>query len=123
MSRRNEIWRPWERHHTGSIRNTVDKGSTVTNSCETNIFSGFEEAEIMKFGELNKRKLVLHRGKGISDSFEGFEAFEVRKCCRINKHRINNLKRVTQREIDLPINNDQIILKTLKTIMGGPLFQ
>ena len=112
LSRKNEIWRPWEGQHTRFMRNAVEGSPTKSNRSETITFPGFEETEIKQCSKIDKSKLVvLHREKEDPGSFEGFETFDIKNCERINNHRINILTGATQREIDISLNNDQIISK------------
>ena len=64
LSRKNEIWRPWETKHP------VSKGKCSPekeeNNIEKNNFCGFEEVETLAVHEKNKRKLCILRKEDIS---------------------------------------------------------
>ena len=109
LSRRNEIWRPWEGQHTKYTKSALHENHTESSSTETNAFSGFEATEIQKFSEMNRNKLqVLEREKGDWVSFEGFKSLDIRDYESINTHRIQILKETVQKEMCIPLKEDLI---------------
>ena len=112
LSRKNVIWRPWEAKHTRFIGSPIEESPTDSVSNETQAFCGFEETDVKKFSEINKRKLAtLHRETGESGSFGGFGAPAVRYHEKINSHRINILKRAARKKAVSAVNSAQIISK------------
>ena len=97
LSRKNEIWRPWEAQcfrkvNVGSgfpaERNSVEAEDSVSGT-----FCGFSTGQIQEGAKVNCRRLqILHKVISDSDDFEGFEAVEIRKYKKVNDMKTDILK-------------------------------
>ena len=78
LSRKCEIWRPWEAQH---FKSKGKSGNKPTNMCSDNpsieaeTFCGFEDTEIQEASKDNQRRLkILCEG---NNTFQGFETHDV----------------------------------------------
>ena len=95
LSRRIEIWRPWEHHHLTRARNgDALKNPLLSKIAEMEDFCGFTREQILEASAKNHGRLcVLSRNTRDSGAFEGIDAMEIRNYKRINEEKIVLLKR------------------------------
>ena len=112
LSRKTEIWRPWEHHQLTRARNgDCLKNTSVSKVAETEDFCGFTREQISEASKKNQGRLhVLSKNTRDSGTFEGFDAMEIRKYERINEEKIVLLKR--DNTIFVPRVYDQVIPET-----------
>ena len=76
LSRKNEIWRPWEAQRSQvKARNISHQTDTslVSSNNDTEAFCGFEEREIQEISKENHRRLnIICKGLTDSYTFKGF---------------------------------------------------
>ena len=97
LSRKTEIWRPWEHHQLTRARSgDCLKNPSVSKIAEMEDFCGFTREQILEASSKNQGRLcVLFRNTRDSGTFEGFDAMEIRNCKRINEEKIVLRKRDT----------------------------
>ena len=95
LSRKTEIWRPWEHHQLIRARNgDCLKNPLVSKIVEMEDFCGFAREQILEASTKNQGKLcVLSRNTRDSGTFEGFDAMEIEYYKRNNEEKIFLLKR------------------------------
>ena len=95
LSRKTEIWRPWEHHQLTRARNgDCLKNPSVSKIAEMEGFCGFMREQILEASRKKQGRLcVLSRNTKDSGTFEDFDAMEIRNYKRINEEKIVLLKR------------------------------
>ena len=90
LSRKTEIWRPWEHHQLTRARNgDCLKNPLVSKIAEMEGFCGFMRELILEASTKNQGRLrVLSRSTRDSGTFEGFDAVEIRIYKRNNEEKI-----------------------------------
>ena len=79
LSRKTEIWRPWEHHQLTRARNgNCLKNPSVSKIAEMEDFCGFTREQILEASSKNQGRLcVLSRNTRDSGKFEVFDAMEI----------------------------------------------
>ena len=96
LSRKTEIWSPWEHHQLTRARNgDCLKNPLVSKIAEMEDFCGFTREQILEASTKNQGRLcVLSTNTRDSGTFEGFDVMEI-NYKRINEEKIVLLKRDT----------------------------
>ena len=120
LSRKNEIWRPWESHHlirrNSSSNFPSEENSLAAEGSASVAFCGFSTAQVLEGAKVNHRKLtILHKGIKDSEEFEGFAAAETRGYKKFNNRKTNLLKRTCK--TSLPLSCGQVPPKTPGTVI------
>ena len=115
LSRKNEIWRPWEAQHP-----TSKARSSSRPNFETEAFCGFETTQIQEAFNKNQRSLdVLSRKIENPNTFQGFNTQEIRTYKKIKKDRTEVLKGAGHSKTSIPIVYEQVFPKTRKLVTFG----
>ena len=102
LSRKNEIWRPWEAQHL--ISKARSSSRPYFENFETEAFCGFETTQIQETFNENQRRLdVFSREIDNPNTFQGFNAQEIRTYKKINKDRTEVLKGAGHSKTGIPL--------------------
>ena len=109
LSRKNEIWRPWEAQYYVRKNSSDSLPNSTTEDSEG--FCGFSTAQVLEGTKVNQRKLaILCKGIRDSDEFEGFDTIETRSYKRLNNTRTDHLKSTCR--TSLPLSCGEVPPKT-----------
>ena len=97
LSRKNEIWRPWEGQHfpvrSSQNGNPSESFSTKSYNTESEAFSGFDKIETENTSAENTRKLnVLYKITKDCNTFQGFDAPEIKVYKKVNRKKTDLLR-------------------------------
>ena len=118
LSRKNEIWQPWEAQHftakSRNNRNSAEEIATeITSNEETEVFCGFEVAEVVEASEINGRKRsVLYTMTEDFNTFQGFDDLDIGNHKKINTTKTDALKGPKKSKASIPLVYNQAPLKT-----------
>ena len=115
LSRKNEIWSPWEAQHP-----TSKARSNSRPNFETEALCGFETTQIQEAFNENQRRLdVFSREIENPNTFQGFTTQEIRTYKKINKDRTELLKGAGHSKTGIPLVYEQVFPKTCKLVTFG----
>ena len=118
LSRKNEIWRPWEAQHPTSKARSSSRPNFK--KFETEAFCGFETKQIQEAFDENQNRLdVLSSEIENPNTFQGFNTQEIRTYKKINKDRTEVLKGAGHSKIGIPLVYEQVFPKTHKLVTFG----
>ena len=123
LTRKNEIWRPWEAQHfqlkIKHNKHPTDNGSAIFNK-DAEVFCGFGVREIQEtFKENHRRINILCSGLNDSNAFKGFESSEVSNFAKVNKNRMFLLKGAKSNKANIPLDYNPVFPKTPGLINPG----
>ena len=114
LSRKNEVWRPWETQHILSkTRNSGHLTDRTFSVSDADDFGGFAVKEVQEISKENHKRInILRSGLNGLASFQGFDSLETSNFGKVNNTRIDILRGYRHSRTNVPLVYDQFFPKT-----------